>query len=90
MRRLRAEAKNENGKSISRDFSAAVKNIRMTEEFREFLANAMRFEPVEKREQIVADAEGMMTDFVRAKVDPTKDLVPLCGRLRPSIAANMV
>ena len=88
MRRLRAEAKNENGKSISRGFSAAARD--MTEKFREFLANAMRFEPVEKREQIVADAEGMMTDFVRAKVDPTKDLVPLCGRLRPSIAANMV
>ena len=51
----------------------------MTEKFRAFLANAMRFEPEEKREQIVADAEGMMTDFIRAKVDPTKDLVPLCA-----------
>ena len=52
----------------------------MTEKFREFLANAMRFEPVEKREQIVVDAEGMMTDFIRAKVDPSFALYAASGK----------
>ena len=52
----------------------------MTEKFREFLANAMKFEPVEKREQIVADAEGMMTDFIRAKVDPGFALYAASGK----------
>jgi hypothetical protein len=61
----------------------------MTEKFREFLANAMRFDPEEKREQIVADAEGMMTDFIRAKVDPTKDLVPLCVNCHAMIHRHM-
>lgn len=51
----------------------------MTEKFREFLANAMRFEPVEKREQIVVDAEGMMTDFIRKRVDPNFALYAASG-----------
>ena len=52
----------------------------MTEKFKAFLANAMRFEPEEKREQIVADAEGMMTDFIRAKVDPSFALYVASGK----------
>ena len=43
--------------------------FKTTEKFGEFLAGAMKLEPDEKREQIVADAEGMMTDFIRAKAE---------------------
>ena len=52
----------------------------MTEKFKAFLANAMRFDSEEKREQIVADAEGMMTDFIRAKVDPSFALYAASGK----------
>ena len=80
MRKLRGEVKKESVKALPSGFSAAVKDIKMTEKFGEFLANAMRFEPEEKREQIVADAEGMMTDFIRKRVDPSFALYAASGK----------
>ena len=39
------------------------------EKFKAFLASALKFDSEDKRNQIVADAEGLMTDFIRAKID---------------------
>ncbi len=51
----------------------------MTERFKAFLASAQKFDSEESRNQIVADAEGMMTDFIRAKVDPDFTLYAVEG-----------
>jgi len=41
------------------------------EKFRTFLASALKFDSEEKRNQIISDAEGLMTDFIRERIDPT-------------------
>ena len=42
------------------------------EKFKAFLASALKSKSTseEERDQIVADAEGLMTDFIRAEIDP--------------------
>lgn len=49
------------------------------EKFKAFLASALKFDSEEKRNQIVADAEGLMTDFIRAKIDPDFTLYTIEG-----------
>ena len=49
------------------------------EKFKAFLASALKFDSEEKWNQIVADAEGLMTDFIRAKIDPNFALYTVEG-----------
>lgn len=49
------------------------------EKFRAFLANAMKFRSEAIRDRIVADAEGPMTDFIRAEIDPNFALYAVEG-----------
>lgn len=49
------------------------------EKFQAFLASALKFDSEEKRNQIVADAEGLMTDFIRATIDPDFTLYAVEG-----------
>lgn len=49
------------------------------EKFKAFLASALKFDSEENRNQIVVDAEGMMTDFIRAKIDPNFALYAVEG-----------
>lgn len=49
------------------------------EKFKTFLASALKFDSEENRNQIVADAEGMMTDFIRAKIKPNFALYTVEG-----------
>lgn len=49
------------------------------EKFKAFLASAMKFDSEESRNQIISDAEGLMTDFIRAKVTPAFALYAVEG-----------
>lgn len=49
------------------------------EKFKAFLASALKFDSDENRNQIVVDAEGLMTDFIRAKIDPNFALYAVEG-----------
>ena len=49
------------------------------ERFKAFLASALKFDSEENRNRIVADAEDLMTDFIRAKVDPAFALYAVEG-----------
>ena len=49
------------------------------EKFKAFLASALKFDSDENRNQIVVDAEGLMTDFIRAKIDPNFALYTVEG-----------
>ncbi len=74
------------------------------EKFKAFLSSALKFDSEEKRNRIVADAEGLMTDFIRAKIDPAFALYAVEGDaskgdwylklrqrllVRPSLAAGI-
>ena len=49
------------------------------EKFKAFLNSALKFDSEENRNQIVADAEGMMTEFIRAIIDPNFALYAVEG-----------
>lgn len=49
------------------------------EKFKAFLASALKFDSEENRNQIVADTEGLMTVFIRAKIDPNFALYAVEG-----------
>jgi hypothetical protein len=51
----------------------------MTERFKAFLASALKFDSEESWNQIVADVEGMMTDFICAEIDPNFALYAVEG-----------
>lgn len=54
------------------------------EKFKTFLDSALKFDSEVSRNQIIADAEGMMTDFIRAKIKPTFALYTVAGETSKS------
>lgn len=58
--------------------------VKCQEKFKAFLDSALKSDSEENRNQIVADAEGMMTDFIRAKIMPNFALYTVEGETSKS------